>query len=88
MKVVSKARFSRTADIKYHFEQLRAEIEVMKKMDHPNIIKLYEVFESTDNLYLVMECCAGGTTILIHALLSFSPHVTSSRYNINVFVCF
>lgn len=60
VKVISKARFTRHADIKYHFEQLRSEIEVMKAMNHDNIIKLYEVFESPSDLYLVMECCTGG----------------------------
>jgi serine/threonine protein kinase len=60
VKIISKARFTRASDIKYHFEQLRAEIEVMQKMNHPNIIKLYEVFESPSDLYLVMECCSGG----------------------------
>jgi calcium-dependent protein kinase len=30
------------------------------KMDHPNIVKLYEVFESQNSLYLIMEECCGG----------------------------
>ena len=36
------------------------EIEVLMKMDHPNIVKLYEVFESQNSLYLIMEECYGG----------------------------
>ena len=32
----------------------------MKKLDHPNVIKLYEVFEDTRNIYLWMELCTGG----------------------------
>ena len=36
------------------------EIEVLMKMDHPNIVKLYEVFESDNSLYLIMEECYGG----------------------------
>jgi len=55
VKVISKARFTRSADIKYHYEQLRSEITVMSKMSHPNIVKLYEVYETLDTLYLVME---------------------------------
>ena len=27
----------------------------MKKIDHPNIIKLFEVYEDARNIYLVME---------------------------------
>jgi len=32
----------------------------MKKLDHPNVIKLYETFEDSRNVYLVMEMCDGG----------------------------
>lgn len=40
--------------------KFRREIDFLVKTDHPNIIKLYEVFESTRSLYLVMEECKGG----------------------------
>jgi len=36
------------------------EIAIMKLLDHPNIIKLYEVFEDHRSIYLVMELCMGG----------------------------
>ena len=32
----------------------------MSKTDHPSIIKLYEIYEDTRNIYLVMEECTGG----------------------------
>ena len=31
------------------------EIHIMKRVDHPNILKLFEVFEDDDEFYLVME---------------------------------
>jgi calcium-dependent protein kinase len=31
------------------------EIEIQKKLDHPNIVKLFEVFEDKQNIYLVEE---------------------------------
>ena len=40
---------------------LENEINFMKEMDHPNIIKLYEVKLKPDNIYLVMEYCNGGS---------------------------
>ena len=43
-----------------NLEKFRREIEILKKMDHPNIIKLYEVFESDRSIYLIMEECKGG----------------------------
>eukprot|EP00930_Biecheleria_cincta_P014487 TRINITY_DN1243_c0_g1_i2.p1 TRINITY_DN1243_c0_g1~~TRINITY_DN1243_c0_g1_i2.p1 ORF type:complete len:503 (-),score=138.31 TRINITY_DN1243_c0_g1_i2:211-1719(-) len=41
-------------------ERFKQEIAIMKMMDHPNIIKLYESFEDHRNIYLVMELCLGG----------------------------
>jgi len=32
----------------------------MKEMDHPNIIKIYEMFEDEKKYYLVQELCKGG----------------------------
>jgi len=60
VKVISKARFTRASERDFHFQSLRAEIDVMKTMDHPNIIKFFEVFESPTELYIVMELCTGG----------------------------
>ena len=36
------------------------EIDILRKADHPNIIKLYEIFESKHSYYLIMEQCKGG----------------------------
>lgn len=40
--------------------QLTREVAIMKRMDHPNIVKLFEVIETDSTLYLVMEYAAGG----------------------------
>lgn len=32
----------------------------MKQLDHPNVIKLFETYEDSRNVYLVMELCDGG----------------------------
>lgn len=36
------------------------EIEILKTMDHPNIIKLIDVYEDERFLHLVTELCTGG----------------------------
>ena len=41
-------------------EKFRREIKILIKADHPNIIKLYEVYETKRSLYLIMEKCDGG----------------------------
>jgi len=40
--------------------RVREEVSIMKLLDHPNIIRLYETFEDCDSMYLVMELCRGG----------------------------
>ena len=37
------------------------EIAIMTALvDHPNVCHVHEVFEDSDNYYLVMELCGGG----------------------------
>ena len=41
-------------------ELVRTEIEILKICQHPYIIKLYDVFENIDYIYIIMEHCPGG----------------------------
>ena len=41
-------------------QQLREEIFIMCQLDHPNIVRLEEVYESHAEIYLVQELCLGG----------------------------
>ena len=36
------------------------EVDIMKRLDHPNIVKLFEVIDTDKTLYLVMEYANGG----------------------------
>ena len=40
--------------------RLKYEIDILKNLDHPNIVRLYEVFEDSHYIYLVTELCTGG----------------------------
>ncbi|KAK1744109.1 calcium-dependent protein kinase [Skeletonema marinoi] len=41
-------------------KQLKEEIYIMCQLDHPNIVRLEEVYESHSEIYLVQEICKGG----------------------------
>ena len=40
--------------------ELKNEIEIMKKLDHAHITRLVETYEDRGHLYLIMELCSGG----------------------------
>ena len=40
--------------------ELKNEINILKEIDHPNILKIYEFFEDNEKLYIVMEFCDSG----------------------------
>ena len=57
--LLKRKRMGRTGNA---FEAVLREIAVMKKLHHPNVVKLYEVIDDPerDELYLVMEFIDGG----------------------------
>eukprot|EP00927_Polykrikos_kofoidii_P047976 TRINITY_DN42235_c0_g1_i1.p1 TRINITY_DN42235_c0_g1~~TRINITY_DN42235_c0_g1_i1.p1 ORF type:complete len:636 (+),score=121.83 TRINITY_DN42235_c0_g1_i1:134-2041(+) len=54
VKVISKEK------MKDHLWSLRREMDILKMLDHPNNVKLYEIFEDDEFIYLVMELCSGS----------------------------
>ena len=57
MKEISKDSIGSSEEYR---EELRNEIEVLKNLDHPNIMKIFEFFEDDENMYLINEFCGGG----------------------------
>ena len=45
------------------FEEINNEIELLKNLDHPNIVKIFEYFISDDSYYLITEYCPGGSLL-------------------------
>lgn len=56
IKVYEKAKFKDSNQLK----RCRVELKLLEVLNHPNIVRLYEGFETTKRIYLVMESCAGG----------------------------
>eukprot|EP00919_Chromeraceae_sp_WS-2016_P028847 GHVR01068347.1.p1 GENE.GHVR01068347.1~~GHVR01068347.1.p1 ORF type:complete len:585 (-),score=119.13 GHVR01068347.1:84-1838(-) len=47
-------------------EQIEAEIRIMKELDHPGVVKIFEVYDDRHNMYMIMEYLSGGE--LLHRL--------------------
>lgn len=40
--------------------RISREIKILKRIKHPSIVQLYEIVETDDEIYLIMEYCNGG----------------------------
>ena len=41
-------------------QEIEREINILKNLDHPNVMKIYEFLEDESNYYLIQEFCDGG----------------------------
>ena len=61
IKVIRKQKMSQE-DLK----NVMGEVDMLRKVDHPNIVHYFETYESKENIYLVMELCPGGELLDSH----------------------
>uniref|UniRef100_A0A336L8R5 MAP/microtubule affinity-regulating kinase 3 n=1 Tax=Culicoides sonorensis TaxID=179676 RepID=A0A336L8R5_CULSO len=55
IKIIDKTQLNSSS-----LQKLFREVRIMKMLDHPNIVKLFQVIETDKTLYLVMEYASGG----------------------------
>lgn len=41
-------------------QELLRDVDILKKLNHPNIIKVYEFYQDSGNFYIVTDFCGGG----------------------------
>lgn len=56
VKILEKSKIKESADVR----RVNREIKILKKARHGNIIQLYEVLDTPNSIYLIMECAEGG----------------------------
>jgi len=49
----------RCSSVEYRNE-LKNEVEILKSLDHPNIVRAIETFDYHNRLFIVLELCSGG----------------------------
>ena len=57
-KKLNKAKYLKNPKVFKYFEN---EISILKDVNHPNIIKIYDVKETFEDAYIITEYCNGGT---------------------------
>ena len=55
MKIIPKENI-----VEGQSQQLIDEIQILRKIEHPNIMKIYEYFDDSKNIYIVSELCDQG----------------------------
>ena len=55
MKVIKKDKENELDE-----QEIRNEIDILKKLSHPNIVKIYEFFISENHYYIITEYCKEG----------------------------
>jgi len=49
--------------LKEEQEKLFSEVSILKDLDHPNIVKLYELFQDENYYYLIMEYFSSNSVL-------------------------
>uniref|UniRef100_A0A8C4LQM8 non-specific serine/threonine protein kinase n=1 Tax=Equus asinus TaxID=9793 RepID=A0A8C4LQM8_EQUAS len=68
IKIIDKSQLDAV-----NLEKIYREVQIMKMLDHPHIIKLYQVMETKNMLYLVTEYAKNGEIFapLVHSCIFF-----------------
>ncbi len=56
MKLVEKKKLTSEEEQK----KFMSEINILKQLDHPNILKIFEFYQDKKNYYIIIELCTGG----------------------------
>ncbi|CAD8090222.1 unnamed protein product [Paramecium sonneborni] len=76
IKMLEKSRIQNQSDL----VRVQREISIIRKVNHPNVIKLYEILESESCVYLVMEYVKGGELYDYIIKKKYLPENIAVRY--------
>jgi calcium-dependent protein kinase len=57
-------------------ELIDNELDILLKVDHPNILNFYEIFMDENHFHFVMQLCEGGT---VNNFIQFSKRISEHK---------
>jgi calcium-dependent protein kinase len=70
MKIIKKSKIKEAS---VYADLMKTELQVLETCLHPNITKVFEMFEDDENFYVVCELSTGGTLLEKLGKAEFSP---------------
>lgn len=80
VKVIDKKIFSNA----YNVKNIQSEIDIMKKVSHENIVKLYDIYQTANNMYIVTEFCQNGDLFKLLQKRKRIPEKEAKEYLKNI----
>ena len=71
MKIIKKNMHNSRKKEKIIENELINEINILKTIDHPNVVKIFEFYSNEESYNIIMEYCRGGT--LYKELRNYAP---------------
>lgn len=75
-KVAIKILNKRKIKMQGVFEKVKREIKVLRRFNHPHIIKHFEFIDTSSDIFIVLEYAAGGE---LFDLISMKEKVSAAR---------
>ena len=60
IKIIKKSKLSQNS---VHQKLMESELKVLEETIHPNITRIFELFEDADHYFIVMELMSGGNLL-------------------------
>lgn len=77
---VKSINLSKTSD-NYRRKFLPRELTILKKVNHPSIVKIHEILQISDRVFIIMQFCSRGTIAdLLHKLGPLGEAVTRDLF--------
>ncbi|KAJ3425156.1 protein kinase [Anaeramoeba flamelloides] len=68
IKIIQKGDISNSQNL---LQKVRREIAVQRLMKHPNVLRIYDVYETTEHLFIILEYVSGGNFFVSYSFWIF-----------------